>query len=162
MTASSSSSSSSNGLPESWQVFINFRGMELRNNFVSHLEGALTLAGINYYIDRKETRSEDLSVLFKRIQQSQIALPIISSMYAESNWCLDELVEIMKQVKNGQLRIIPIFFNVTPEEIKDEKGHFRYMVYRESRKKGSDLLSWENALTSVPSKMGLTLKGCNG
>ncbi|CAH8333570.1 unnamed protein product [Eruca vesicaria subsp. sativa] len=140
-------SSSSQGLPdpESWQVFINFRGVELRDNFVSHLEVALTQAGINYYIDRKETRSEDLKVLFKRIQQSQIALPIISSMYAESNWCLDELVEIMEQVENGNLKIIPIFFNVTPEEVKDKGGRFRFMVFRENEKNGksiADLQKW--------------------
>ncbi|EFH41576.1 predicted protein [Arabidopsis lyrata subsp. lyrata] len=78
-----SSSSSSEILPKSWQVFINFRGAELRDNFISHLEGALALAGIKYYIDTKEVPSEDLSVLFERIEQSEIALSIFSSKVTE-------------------------------------------------------------------------------
>ncbi|CAL9241907.1 unnamed protein product [Arabidopsis halleri] len=152
-----SSSSSSEILPKSWQVFINFRGAELRDNFISHLEGALALAGIKYYIDTKEVPSEDLSVLFERIEQSEIALSIFSSKYAESNWCLDELVKIMEQVKKEKLRIIPVFFNVKPEEVREQKGEFGLKLYGEGKRKRPNIPNWENALQSVPSKIGLNL-----
>lgn len=152
-----SSSSSSEILPKSWQVFINFRGAELRDNFISHLEGALALAGIKYYIDTKEVPSEDLSVLFERIEQSEIALSIFSSKYAESNWCLDELVKIMEQVKKEKLRIIPVFFNVKPEEVREQKGEFGLMLYGEGKRRRPNIPNWENALQSVPSKIGLNL-----
>lgn len=46
--------SSSETLPESWQVFINFRGKELRSGFISHLERGLNDAEIKYYVDTKE------------------------------------------------------------------------------------------------------------
>ncbi|XP_010481618.1 PREDICTED: disease resistance protein LAZ5-like [Camelina sativa] len=143
---------------ESWQVFINFRGEELRGNFISHLEGALTLAEIKYYIDTKEVPSEDLTVLFTRIEQSEIALSIFSSKYAESKWCLDELVKITEQVQKGKLRIIPVFFNVTPEEVKEQKGEFGLKLYGEGKRKRPNIPNWENALQSVPSKIGLNLK----
>ncbi|EOA12833.1 hypothetical protein CARUB_v10025792mg [Capsella rubella] len=143
---------------ESWQVFINFRGEELRGNFISHLEGALTLAEIKYYIDTKEVPSEDLTVLFTRIEQSEIALCIFSSKYAESKWCLDELVKITEQVEKGKLRIIPVFFNVTPEEVKEQKGEFGLKLYGEGKRKRPNISAWENALDSVPSKIGLNLK----
>lgn len=153
-------SSSSKALPESWQVFINFRGKELRGNFISHLEGALSQAEIKYYIDTKETPSEDLSILFTRIEQSEIALCIFSSMYAESKWCLDELVKIMEQVGKDKLRIVPVFFNVTPEDVKEQKGEFGRKLYGEGRRKRPNIPDWENALQSVPSKIGLNLATC--
>ncbi|XP_010481627.1 PREDICTED: uncharacterized protein LOC104760403 isoform X2 [Camelina sativa] len=141
-------------LPKPWQVFINFRGVELRNNFISHLEEALAVAGINYYIGP----SEDLSASFAMIKQSEIALPIFSSKYAESNWCLDELVKITQQFKKGKLRIIPVFFNVTPEEVREQKGEFGLKLYGGSRRNQSNIKDWENALQSVPSKFGVNRK----
>jgi hypothetical protein len=148
---------SSEILPESWQVFINFRGADLRNGFISHLAGALTSAGITYYIDTEEVPSEDLTVLFKRIEESEIALSIFSSNYAESKWCLDELVKIMEQVKKGKLRIMPVFFNVKPEEVREQNGEFGLKLYGEGKSKRPNIPNWENALRSVPSKIGLNL-----
>ncbi|KAL1222981.1 Disease resistance-like protein CSA1 [Cardamine amara subsp. amara] len=144
--------------PESWQVFINFRGEELRSNFISHLEGALSLAEIKYYIDTKEVPSEDLTVLFTRIEQSEIALSIFSIKYAESRWCLDELVKITEQVNKGKLRFIPVFFNVTPEEVREQKGEFGLKLYGEGKRRRPNIPDWENALQSVPSKIGLNMK----
>lgn len=153
-------SSSSQVPSESWQVFINFRGKELRTSFISHLTWALEQAEINYFIDSKETRSKDLSVLLTRIEQSEIALPIFSSMYGESDWCLDELVKIMEQVGKEELKIIPIFFNVTPDEVQEQKGEFARQLYADGRRQRPNIPHWEKALQSVPSKMGLTLAQC--
>lgn len=153
-------SSSSQVRSESWQVFINFRGQELRTSFISHLEEALEQAEINYFIDSKETRGQDLTVLFTKIEQSQIALPIFSIRYAESSWCLDELVKIMEQVGKEKLKIIPIFFNVTPDEVQEQKGKFGLTLYGEGKSQRPNIRNWEKALKSVASKMGLTLEQC--
>ncbi|KAH0869136.1 hypothetical protein HID58_076158 [Brassica napus] len=137
----------------------NSNGKDLRHNFISHLEGAFKLADINYYIDYKETPSESQNVFFKRIQQSQIALPIFSSQYviravcarvtgayAESKWCLSELAEVMKQAEQGNLRVIPIFFNVTPKDVGSPYGSFGCKVYVESQHNPSSLPIWTKAL----------------
>ncbi|CAN7108359.1 unnamed protein product [Brassica rapa subsp. narinosa] len=70
------SSSSVQSSPPQHQVFINFRGKQLRNGFVSHLEKALRKDGINVFIDKNETKGKDLSILFSRIEESRIALAI--------------------------------------------------------------------------------------
>ncbi|XP_019097508.1 PREDICTED: disease resistance protein LAZ5-like [Camelina sativa] len=127
------------------QVFINFRGLDLRDGFISHLERTFTEHHINYYIDREELRSEPIGILLKRIKESQIALAIFSEGYADSEWCLDELVEIMKNVKTGNLRVIPVFF----------KGEFGVKLYAEGRRKRPNISQWEEALESVPTIMGL-------
>lgn len=150
--------SSSQEVSKQWQVFISFSGKDLRHNFISHLEGAFKLADINYYIDYKETPSESQNVFFKRIQQSQIALPIFSSQYAESKWCLNELAEVMKQAKQGNLRVIPIFFNVTPKDVGSPYGSFGCKVYVESQHNPSSLPIWTKALKSAAGNIGLLLK----
>ncbi|KAF3594265.1 hypothetical protein DY000_02024524 [Brassica cretica] len=150
--------SSSQEVSKQWQVFISFSGQDLRHNFISHLEGAFKLADINYYIDYKETPSESQNVFFKRIQQSQIALPIFSSQYAESKWCLNELAEVMKQAEQGNLRVIPIFFNVTPKDVGSPYGSFGCKVYVESQHNPSSLPIWTEALKSAAGNIGLLLK----
>ncbi|KFK31583.1 hypothetical protein AALP_AA6G131200 [Arabis alpina] len=139
------------------QVFINFRGADLRNNFISFLRGEFTKSHINYYIDCDELRSENIDILFDQIRKSQIALVFFSEQYANSDCCLDELVEIMKNVKAGKLRVIPIFFNVKPDDVQEQKNAFGAMLYGKGRRKIDKMPQWEDALEAVPSIMGCVL-----
>ncbi|XP_013617650.1 PREDICTED: protein PHLOEM PROTEIN 2-LIKE A8-like [Brassica oleracea var. oleracea] len=128
------------------QVFVSFRGEELRCGFVSHLVEALQRHGINVFIDKLESVGQDLSNLFARIEESTIALVIFSRRYTESRWCLDELV-------------IPIFFKVEPVTVKQLRGAFgdkfrdREWEYRCDKPRTG---SWKEALASVSCKTGLT------
>lgn len=139
------------------QVFINFRGDELRNNFICHLEVALKNDKINYYIDTKAVRSEDLEILFTEIEKSKIALAVFSKRYSESNWCLDELVKIMQRVDEKKLRVIPIFFNVKVDDVEQQTGEFGQNLHGGVRREKDNMPQWEKALRSVPTKMGLVL-----
>ncbi|VVB08022.1 unnamed protein product [Arabis nemorensis] len=139
------------------QVFINFRGDELRNNFICHLEVALKNEKINYYIDTKAARSEDLDIFFTEIEKSKIALAVFSKRYSESNWCLDELVKIMERVDEKKLRVIPIFFNVTVGDVEQQTGEFGDNLHGGVRRDKDNMHKWEKALRSVPSKIGLVL-----
>ena len=88
------------------QVFVSFRGEELRCGFVSHLVEALQRHGINVFIDKLESVGQDLSNnLFARIEASTIALVIFSRRYTESRWCLDELVKIKERAAQGLLKV---------------------------------------------------------
>ncbi|CAF1887935.1 unnamed protein product [Brassica oleracea var. botrytis] len=77
MASSFSSSSSSSKIkgdavtPQD-QVFINFRGVELRYNFVSHLEKCLKRNAINAFTDTDEEMGQELNILLKRIEGSRI------------------------------------------------------------------------------------------
>lgn len=91
--------------PPQHQIFINFRGDQLRNNFISHLVDALRRNKINIFIDYQELRGEDISILLKRIEESKIALVVFSSKYTESKWCLREAVKIKDCVEQGILKV---------------------------------------------------------
>lgn len=153
MVASSSVQS-----PPQHQVFINFRGKHLRNGFVSHLEKALRKDGINVFIDRDETKGKDLSILFSRIEESRIALAIFSALYTESNWCLNELEKIKECVDLGKLVVIPIFYKVETDDVKNLKGVFGDKFWELAKTcKGEKLDKWREALEDVPKKLGFTL-----
>lgn len=143
------------------QVFINFRGKELRNNFISHLETALKHDKIKYYIDMDEARGHAIEILFTRIEQSDLALAVFSKGYSESKWCLDELVKIMQTVEKKKLMVIPIFFDVKVDDVQNQTGafgdNFKNCHNREEPSKKRD---WEEALQSATKRMGLTLARC--
>ncbi|CAN8267458.1 unnamed protein product [Cochlearia groenlandica] len=140
------------------QVFINFRG-ELRT-FVCHLHGALERQGINAFMDSKERPGEYLNKLFERIEESTVAVAILSSKYTESNWCLDELVKIKECVNRGTLWVIPVFFNLNPDIVKDLEGSFGLQLWELWKKKGRDdrILKWDAALQDVRGRAALVLE----
>ncbi|KAL1225461.1 Jacalin-related lectin 8 [Cardamine amara subsp. amara] len=141
--------------PQQAQVFINFRGEEVRNSFVSHLLTALERKGLKFYIDQREIRSESLDILFERIDESKIALAIFSEKYGESNWCLNELGRIMRNVKQNKIRIIPIFFNVTPTDVKIQVGKFGFNLLQGGRYDLPQMTQWRKDLNSVVGNLGM-------
>ncbi|CAG7887408.1 unnamed protein product [Brassica rapa] len=115
------------------QVFISFRGKPLRKNFVSHLKEELKRSKINFFIDEDETRGRRIATLFETIRESGVALILLSNKYSDSEWCLDELVEIKKQMETGYLDAFPVFYEVKSASIKSQTGCF-----------GNTLLKTEN------------------
>ncbi|MCD9560236.1 hypothetical protein HAX54_018740 [Datura stramonium] len=95
MAETGASSSSSSLLPCTYDVFLSFRGEDVRKNFVDHLYTALQQRGIHTFKDdEKLERGKSISSsLFKAIEESMIAIIIFSQNYAASSWCLDELGE---------------------------------------------------------------------
>ncbi|XP_019095566.1 PREDICTED: disease resistance protein RPS4-like [Camelina sativa] len=138
------------------QVFLNFRGFDVRYCFISHLEKALRDAKITVFVDEDAARGEDLTVLFQQIEKSNMALVVFSRTYMESEWCLDELVKIKERVDKGKLVAIPIFYKVDADELKeflDKACETHGKVYATHI-----LEKWKAALECIKSKMGLTLE----
>ncbi|RID57769.1 hypothetical protein BRARA_F01121 [Brassica rapa] len=139
------------------QVFINFRGDELRNYFISHLVDALQRNEINVFTDKKEKKGEDISNLFKRIEESKIAVAVFSKRYTESRWCLDELVKMKERADLGKLKVFPIFYNVTTHEVKLLEGdfgtHFRRLEW-DYRSEQRRVDKWKEALACVSATSG--------
>ncbi|CAH8278274.1 unnamed protein product, partial [Arabidopsis lyrata] len=140
------------------QVFINFRGEELRRGFISFLEPTLKNENINVFIDELELRGRDLQNLFVRIKESKIALVIFSKDYANSEWCLDELAMIKECMDQGNLDVIPIFYKVEPSVVKYLLGYFGENFMNLKNRYENDperTRKWEEALASVSQKFGL-------
>ncbi|XP_043816665.1 disease resistance protein RPV1 [Manihot esculenta] len=111
--------------PCKYDVFISFRGKDIRGGFLSHLFDALQRKQINPFMDENLRKGEEISpALLETIQDSYVSIVVFSQNYADSPWCLDELVKILecKEIL-GQL-VLPIFYHVDPTDIQDLIGNF--------------------------------------
>ncbi|KDO36454.1 hypothetical protein CISIN_1g037311mg [Citrus sinensis] len=80
-----------------YDVFVSFRGEDIRDNFTSHLYSALARQNIQTFIDDQLNRGDEISEsLVKAIKASAISVIIFSEDYASSRWCLDEFAEILE------------------------------------------------------------------
>ncbi|GJT67714.1 Toll/interleukin-1 receptor domain-containing protein [Tanacetum coccineum] len=122
----SSSSSSSSSVSYVYDVFLSFRGEDTRKTFVDHLYTALEQRHIRTYKDDITLpRGESVGpALLKAIQESRHAVIIFSKNYADSSWCLDELVHIMKCRAENGLIVMPVFYDVDPSDVRKQKGDF--------------------------------------
>ncbi|KAH0939689.1 hypothetical protein HID58_007150 [Brassica napus] len=128
------------------QVFFNYRGEELRYSFVSHLIDAFERHGIDFSVDKYEQRGKDL---FARIEESKIALAIFSTRYAESSWCMDELVKMKKLSDQRKLQIIPIFYKVSARDVRKQTGEFGENFWTLAKaSSGDQIKKWKEALDS--------------
>ncbi|CAJ2635033.1 unnamed protein product [Trifolium pratense] len=137
--------------PWTYDVFINFRGEDTRRSFVSILYAGLSNAGIRTFLDNEELiKGDELGpALKKAIEESHIAIVVLSKNYAESSWCLDELVHIMEcRDYYGQV-VIPVFYDIDPSDVRKQTGNFGEALKVTARKKQDRLSEWRTALTQV-------------
>ena len=52
------------------------------------------------------------------------SIVVLSKKYASSGWCLEELVKILESKTGMEERVLPIFYNVDPSDIRKQKGEF--------------------------------------
>ena len=159
-TASSSFPSSST---ERWKydVFLSFRGDDTRNNFMDHLFIALKERGINTFKDdEKLEKGKSLSLkLLKAIEESRLAIVILSKDYASSNWCLDELANIISCKKDIEMAVLPVFHYVDPSDVQKQMGTFaQAFVKHEEKEEKTGVDKWRDALRQVGSLAGWHLK----
>ncbi|KAG7541758.1 Toll/interleukin-1 receptor homology (TIR) domain superfamily [Arabidopsis thaliana x Arabidopsis arenosa] len=151
------------------QVFISFRGKDERYGFLTHLKQKLIDGNVNVFTDDNVT-GQPLQNLFGHIRKSRIVIVIFSKNYAESDWCLDELVEIKKCFETEALKaVIPIFHKVKVSSVKKQSGKFgeKFLALQNSllaeevnKKKikriNSRIKRWKKALKIVTEIAGLT------
>ncbi|KAL3728984.1 hypothetical protein ACJRO7_033559 [Eucalyptus globulus] len=105
-----------------YEVFLSFRGPDTHLDIADILYTGLIAAGIRAYRDNEELRpSKEIGpVLLQAIEQSKILIPIFSKGYADSKWCLMELVQMVECRRATGQKIMPIFFDVRPSEFVEE------------------------------------------
>lgn len=108
-----------------YDVFISFRGADVRHNFLSHLNKALLVNQVNTFVDENLDRGEEISSsLLKTIEESCISIVIFSENYASSPWCLDELIKIIECSKTMEQMVLPVFYHVDPTIVQEVTGIF--------------------------------------
>nr|XP_023899315.1 TMV resistance protein N-like [Quercus suber] len=161
------SSSFSSTYRSNYDVFLSFRGEDTREGFTSHLYKALCDKGFYTFIDDKLQRGEEISEeLIQAIKNSSILVIVFSENYAESIWCLDELAEIVdRREKDPEVQIRPVFYNVNPSEIRNQKGNFGIALANHEMKFNNDkdkVQRWRDALRKAATTSGWHYKkGCS-
>ena len=148
------------GVSYEHDVYLSFRGEDTRYSFTSHLYKALSVRGLNTFLDDKIGRGEEiLAALCKACKSSHTSVIVLSEHYATSSWCLNELVMILEQrEKNGQL-VLPIFYHVNPSEVRKQLGNFDSINITFSDRFGEEKVKrWKEALTKVANLSGWHLE----
>ncbi|XP_052301341.1 disease resistance protein RUN1 [Populus trichocarpa] len=145
-----------------YRVFLSFRGEDTRKNFTDHLYTALVQAGIHTFRDDDEIgRGENIeSELQKAIQQSKIAIIVFSKDYASSRWCLDEIVMIMERRRTADCRVLPVFYDVDPSQVRKQTGSFAaaFVEHEKHFKEEMERVNgWRIALKEVADLAGMVL-----
>lgn len=115
-------------------------------------------AEVNVFTDNDKGNGVKLQQLYKRIEESKIALAIFSKTYMESDFCLNELVAMDELAKKGKILVIPVFYDVRPSDVKNLKGDFgrRFKEMRVRYKDESEkVLKWESSVKSIAKQIGI-------
>ncbi|CAN6840014.1 unnamed protein product [Brassica oleracea] len=156
---------SSSSLSRSWlyHVFLSFRGVDVRKGFLSHVRKGLEGKGIIAFVDDNMKPGESVGpVLVGAIRQSRVAVVLLSSNYASSSWCLDELVEIMKCRDEYKQPVLPIFYKVDPSDVRKQKGDFGKVFDETCLGKTEEVKeTWRQALKDVAGIAGYDFGNCD-
>ncbi|KAG6673375.1 hypothetical protein I3842_16G108500 [Carya illinoinensis] len=166
MAFQGASSSSLSPSPHRWtyDVFLNFRGEDTRKGFTAHLHDALCRKNINTYIDYKLPRGEEISEeLLKAIESSRISIVVLSKKYASSTWCLDELIKILECKNTKHQKVLPVFYDVSPAEVRHQRESFGEALakLKDRLKDEMKVQRWKKALKEVTTLSGFTLEDRN-
>ncbi|WKA11282.1 hypothetical protein VitviT2T_028797 [Vitis vinifera] len=160
-STSTETSSSSSKLPHKYDVFLSFRGSDTRMNFVDHLYEGLVGNRFNTFRDDEqlERGGEISSQLLDAIEESRICIVVFSKNYADSRWCLNELLAIIESIASDDGRIVlPIFYHVDPSHVRHQTGSYctRYTYpERDADKEKVEMIEkWGNALTAAANMSG--------
>uniref|UniRef100_A0A0D2ZX46 TIR domain-containing protein n=1 Tax=Brassica oleracea var. oleracea TaxID=109376 RepID=A0A0D2ZX46_BRAOL len=147
----SMASSSSLSCNSKYDVFLSFRGEDVRKGFLSHVRKGLESEGIIAFVDDNMERGESVGpLLVGAIKQSRVAIVLLSSNYTSSSWCLDELVEIMKCRDEYKQPVLPIFYKVDPSDVRKQKGDFGKVFDETCARKTEEVKeAWRKALEDV-------------
>nr|GEW43014.1 hypothetical protein [Tanacetum cinerariifolium] len=78
-------------------------------------------AAPRWVYDKGKTVSFELE---NTIEESKVAVVVFSKNYANSSWCLDELTKIIECQNLTRPRVLPVFYDVEPSDVRGQKGSF--------------------------------------
>ncbi|EOY25752.1 Disease resistance protein, putative [Theobroma cacao] len=159
LTSSPSSFSSSSQWK--YDVFLSFRGEDTRKSFTDHFYTCLKDHGIiTFKDDEKLEQGESVAPkLVEAIRESWCSIIVFSETYASSSWCLNELVEILKQKNESGHKVFPVFYHINPSDLRNQRGNVKEAFAKHEGRHNQDATQrWRNALSEAANISGWHLK----
>lgn len=158
-----------------YDLFINHRGPDTKKTLASHLHNRMKLEGLTSFIDKDEliVGNDFPSQIEYAIKTAFVHVAILSPRYAESEWCLNELLLMLE----SGAPIIPVFYHVQPNDLRRTDGKYAEALRNLENLKMHDtetnlekpvhnssiIKKWRDALKQVSKISGLDLQEtCNG
>ncbi|KAL5147608.1 Toll/interleukin-1 receptor-like protein [Glycine soja] len=143
-------------------AFMSFRGTETCYDIAASLYKALLREGVHTFNDDQSLNiGEPIQpALYNAIEGSRVFYVVISKGYASSIGCLQELARICYCVETSPRRVLPIFYDVDPSEVRKQIGCFgKAFAKHEERFRGDnetleEVQRWREALTRVANRSG--------
>ncbi|GJU08560.1 NB-ARC domains-containing protein [Tanacetum coccineum] len=115
-------------IPHRWKydVFVSFRGDDIRKNFMDHMFKDFKHKGIHAFRDDLPKGEEISPHLYNAIEESRFLIVIFSKNYASSSWCLRELVKILECNQMGwpKHEVQIIFYDVKPDVVRKQTENY--------------------------------------
>ncbi len=144
-----------------YDVFLNHRGPDVKHTFVAHLYAALCAAGFHPFLDAQSLSMGAPSgkSMKEALSGAGVHVAIFSKRYAESEYCLDELHDMLESGK----RILPVFYRVEVAHLRHPYDGPFAAGLREHKNQGrhQDVKRWETALAKVADLQGFRLAEFN-
>ncbi|CAI0396524.1 unnamed protein product [Linum tenue] len=146
-----------------YDAFISFRGTDVRQTFLSHLFAHMNDERhvLTFKDDVNLKRGDKISpTLIDAIERSSSYVVIFSPNYADSDWCLDELVKILECSRKYERKVVPVFYGgVTPSHVRNRKGSYgdaftEYEKKLPSKEMEAKLKTWTAALKQAANISG--------
>ncbi|GJY89848.1 NB-ARC domains-containing protein [Tanacetum coccineum] len=145
-----------------YDVFVSFRGDDIRKNFMDHMFNDFKQKGIYAFKDDRELpKGEDISPhLYKAIEDSRILIVIFSKNYASSSWCLQELVKILecKQIECPKYEVQIVFYDVKPDVVRKQTDSYAEAFDKHQRSNRPEVDNWKEALFMAANLSGWDLR----
>ncbi|XP_057817741.2 disease resistance protein Roq1-like [Cryptomeria japonica] len=152
---------SSSSSPKQYDAFISHRGPDVKETLAKQLYKLLQERGCRAFLDREEIEGGEsiTSAIENAIRSSVVQIAIFSKGYAQSSWCLEELVLMLNQQPDALF--IPVFYDVQPWELRyiekkkrkrNEKKSQYTAAFCDYQRKGrnlDNLSKWKDALASA-------------
>ncbi|CAN0859894.1 Disease resistance protein Roq1 [Linum grandiflorum] len=84
---------------------------------------------------------------------------VFSKKFADSVWCLEEVVTIAQRMKESRHRVLPVFYKVDPSEVTDDFRRYATTIdceYKDRITYVDDKKRWMDALRVVANCAGHT------
>ncbi|CAN1129269.1 Disease resistance protein L6 [Linum perenne] len=149
-----------------YEVFLSFRGPDVRTTFADYLYSGLVRSKIRTFRDEEELRKGETigPFLVQAITESKIYIPIFTKGYAASKWCLMELAKMVACWKQSKRHmVIAYFYYVDPRDVRHQDGPYKEPFEHHTQNHNPNIVKeWREALQEVDKMKGWHLTESQG